>query len=305
MTITATLQLVVAVNPAASFGKGRDVGPEVAQGLRAAGHDVTMLSEASFDALRGAAAGALATGADALIVVGGDGMVSLGANLVAGTTTPLGIIPSGTGNDVARGLGIPVGNTEAAVRMLLAALGGEPRVIDAGRAVGASGTSTWFVGVLSAGFDALVNERANRLRWPRGPRRYTLAIALELMRFRPIRYRLTIDGVTSAPRGMLAAIANGSSFGGGMLVAPDAEFDDGLFDVFLVAPLSRPAFLRLFPTVFTGQHVTNPAVSIVRARRVRIDADAVVAYADGERLGPLPLDVEVVPGALRVLAPIL
>jgi len=296
-------RLVVAINPTASFGRGSEVGPAVVQSLRGAGHDVVMLTEPSFVELRDAASVALHARPDAFIVVGGDGMVSLGTNLLAGTKTPLGIVPSGTGNDVSRGLGIPVGNTEAAVEQLLAALQVKPRVIDVGRVTLADGSQTWFAGVLSAGFDAIVNERANRMRRPRGPSRYTIAMVLELLRFRPISYRLVIDGVPREVRGMLAAIANGVSIGGGMKITPDASFDDGLFDVCVVGPLSKFNFIRLFPTVFTGAHVTNKAVSMRRGSRVRIEADAVVAYADGERVGPLPLDIELVPGALRVLAP--
>lgn len=301
MTATTTKRLVVAVNPAAAFGASRGVGPETVALLRAEGHEVVSLEADSFETLRSAVEAAL-PGADALIVVGGDGMSSLGVNVVAGSTIPLGIVPAGTGNDCARGLGIPVGNTTAAVRLLLAALEHGPRTVDAGR-VTQGGASTWFLGVLSAGFDATVNETANRMRWPRGPRRYTLAMVWELLRMRPIAYRLAIDGERREVRALLAAVANGTSFGGGMLIAPEARFDDGQLDVFLVAPLSRLQFIRLFPSVFAGAHVSNPAVSIVRAARVRLEADGAVGYADGERLGPLPLDVEVVAGALRVLAP--
>ncbi|MCW4384930.1 diacylglycerol kinase family protein [Salinibacterium sp. SYSU T00001] len=305
MTTSRGKRIVVAINPNAAFGRGRDVAPLALAELSAAGHDVSALTAASFEELRAAAAAELEHGADALVVVGGDGMVSLGVNLVAGTQTPLGIVPSGTGNDAARNLGIPVGNTEAATRMLVATLEHQPRVIDTGRATLADGTSRWFVGVLSAGFDAVVNERANRLRWPRGPRRYTLAIVWELLRFRPVAYRVEIDGVPLERRAMLAAVANSTSFGGGMTITPEARLDDGELDLFLVAPLTKLQFLRLFPSVYTGGHVTHPSVSIVRARSVRLDADAAVAYADGERLGELPVTVEVVPGALRVLAPLL
>ena len=133
MTTPKPLRLVVAINPSASFGKSRAVGPAVVQTLRAAGHEVTALTEPDFEELQDAARAALRGKPDALVVVGGDGMVSLGVNLLAGTKIPLGIVPSGTGNDMARGLGIPVGNTEAAIEMLLAALRQPPRVIDAGR----------------------------------------------------------------------------------------------------------------------------------------------------------------------------
>ncbi len=297
------LRVVVAINPSASFGKGRSVGPAVVQALRGAGHRVTALSEPTFADLHREAERAIALAPDALVVVGGDGMVSLGTNLVAATTIPLGIVPSGTGNDVSRGLKIPIGQTDAAIDLLLAALGHEPRVIDAVLVRRSGEPDHWYAGVLSAGFDALVNERANLWRWPRGKSRYNLALLRELATLHPTTYRLVLDGVEWNTAGTLVSIANNTSFGGGMLITPDALLDDGLLDVCVVEPLSRTAFLGIFPRVFKGTHVTDPRVSIRRAKRVRIEADGVVAYADGERVGPLPLEIEVVPGALRVLVP--
>ncbi|CAN5501371.1 diacylglycerol kinase [soil metagenome] len=297
------LRVVVAINPTASFGKGRAVGPAVVQALRGAGHRVTALSEPTFAELHREAEKAIALAPDALVVVGGDGMVSLGTNLVAGTGIPLGIVPSGTGNDVSRGLHIPIGDTDAAIDLLLAALAGEPRVIDAALIRRAGHPDRWYAGVLSAGFDALVNERANLWRWPRGKMRYNLALLRELATLKPTTYRLVLDGVEWNTAGTLVSIANNTSFGGGMLITPDALLDDGWIDVFVVEPLSRTAFLGIFPRVFKGTHVTDPRVSIRRAKHMKIDADGVVAYADGERVGELPLEVEIVPGALRILAP--
>jgi diacylglycerol kinase (ATP) len=297
------LRIVVAINPTASFGRGRGVGPRVVQSLRGVGHRVASLTEATFADLEREAQRAMDSSPDALVVVGGDGMVSLGVNLVAGTAIPLGIVPSGTGNDVSRGLGIPIGDADAAIDLLLAALQGEPRVIDAALIHRAGEPDRWYAGVLSAGFDALVNERANTMRWPRGKSRYNIALLRELVALRPISYRLVLDGVELLTPGALVSIANNTSFGGGMLITPDAKLDDGLLDVCVVRPLGRIAFLRIFPRVFRGTHVTDPRVSIRRAKRVSIDAPGVVAYADGERVGPLPLEVELVPGALRVLAP--
>ncbi len=303
MTTTKPQRIVVAINPQASFGKSRAVGPAVVHTLRAEGHEVTSLTEPDIEQLRAAAADALKKNHDALVVVGGDGMVNLGVNLVAETTIPLGIVPSGTGNDMSRGLGIPVGNTEAAIDALLDALGRPARAIDAGRVTRPDGSTSWYACVLSAGFDAIVNERANLMRWPRGPQRYNLALLRELAMLRPISYRLELDGIASETDAVLVAVANNTSLGGGMLVTPDAELDDGLLDVFVVQPLSRTAFLRIFPRVFKGTHVTDARVSISRARRIRIEAAGVVAYADGERVAALPIEVEVRPGALRVLAP--
>jgi diacylglycerol kinase (ATP) len=302
-------KLVVAINPSASFGATRDVGPAVVQTLRAMGHDVTSLTEPDFEQLVASARAAVKKRPDALVVVGGDGMVNLGTNLVAGTKVPLGLIPSGTGNDMARGLGIPHDDTEAAIRALDAALAAGPRTIDAGRitwtdAVTGEKGERWFACALSAGFDAIVNERANEMRHPKGPSRYILAMLAELAVLKPIAYRIVLDGRAIETSAVLVALGNSVSLGGGMKITPDAKLDDGLFDVLLVEPLSRVSFLRIFPRVFKGTHVTDPRVRIERARKVRIEADGIVAYGDGERIAALPIDVEVVPGALRFLSPL-
>ena len=274
----------------------------MAEALRSAGHLVTALIEPDQASLWSAVEAALTEKPDALVVVGGDGMVHLGANLVAETNLPLGLVPSGTGNDMARGLGIPIGDTDAAIAALLAALESPTRKIDAGRVTRADGTGCWYASVLSAGFDAIVTERANLMRWPRGRQRYNLALLRELAMLKPLSYTLEIDGETMRTNAVLVAVANNESFGGGMRIAPQAQLDDGLLDVFVVQPLSRMAFLRIFPRVFRGTHVSDPRVSIIRAKRVVINAPNVVAYADGERVGKLPVTVEIVPGALTVLA---
>ncbi|UYN83777.1 MAG: diacylglycerol kinase [Microcella sp.] len=298
---SSSKRIVVAINPNASFGRGREVGPAVVTTLRGLGHEVTSLIEPDFAQLLEATRAAVREKPDALVVVGGDGMVNLGVTALQGTKVPLGLVPSGTGNDVARGLGIPIGDTEAAIEHLASALQKPPRAIDAG-SISFEGGRARFGCILSAGFDALVNERANRMTRPRGRSRYTIALLVELARLRPIDYTLTLDGVVHRERAMLVAVANNLSFGGGMKVAPDASLDDGLFDVVYVKPLGRLAFLRIYPRVFAGTHVTDPRVVAQRARSVRIEAAGVVAYADGERIAPLPVDIEMDAGSLRVLA---
>lgn len=294
-------RLLVAVNPAASFGRNHTVGPAVVDRLVHAGYEVSMLREANFELLRRETESAFEQGTDGLVVVGGDGMVSLGVNLVAQTGVPLGIVAAGTGNDVARGLGLPYDDPAAATDALVAALERPTRTIDAGR-IRHGTLSTWYACVVSTGFDAIVNERANRMTRPRGPSRYTLALVRELATFRPRTYTITIDGVRREQRAMLVSVANNSSFGGGMQIVPHADLSDGLLDVVIVHPLSRAGLLAVFPKVFRGEHVDHPAVEFVQASRITIDADDVVAYADGERIGALPIDIEVVPGALSVFA---
>ncbi|CAN5240077.1 diacylglycerol kinase [soil metagenome] len=306
MTTTKSLRLVVAINPTASFGKGKDVGPAVVQTLRAIGHDVTSLQEPDYEQLMAAARKAMASKPDAFIVVGGDGMVSLGANLVANTKVPLGIVPSGTGNDMARGLGIPHQNTEAAIATLTEALGRPALEADLGLAryvdeeTGESAVR-YFACVLSAGFDAIVNERANNMTRPKGPSRYMIALGLELARLKPIPYRLLLDGTELVTTGALISVGNNVSIGGGMKVTPHAKVNDGLLDVLVVEALSRTSFLRIFPRVFAGEHLSDRRVTVHRVKTVRIESEGVVAYADGERIAALPIDIEIVPGALRLL----
>jgi len=298
---------VVAINPTASFGRSRDVGPRVAALLAERGHAVTELVAGGFDELQTRVAEAVAGGPSALVVVGGDGMVSLGVSAVAGTTVPLGLVPSGTGNDMARGLGIPQHDPERAVEIVLDALHRPARIVDTGIATwrDADGVETArrFGGVVSCGFDALVNERANRMRFPRGASRYTLSIAFELARLRPIAYRIEHDDGVLETEGMLVSVANNRFIGGGMEIAPQASIDDGMLDLFVVRRLSRARFVRLFPKVFRGEHVDEPEVTMLRTRRARVEAVGVVGYADGERLGPLPVEVAVDPASLRLLAP--
>ncbi|MBT2586055.1 diacylglycerol kinase [Arthrobacter sp. ISL-95] len=295
------MKIAVALNPAASFGRTRNAGHLAAEFIRAAGWDVVVLEAENYDALRRSVDRMLATGVEALVVVGGDGMVHLGVNALAGLDMPLGIVPAGTGNDVARLLALPLNDPGAACGRLLDALETGGRRIDAGRVI-AGGKTTYFAGVLSAGFDAAVNERANSWSWPRGKSRYNLAMVRELGSFRRITYTVTADDVTWRQPALLISLANGQSIGGGMKITPEAVPDDGWLDMFMVKPLSRLRFLAVFPKVFAGKHTGHPAVEIRRVRKVRLEAEGVVAYADGERIAELPVDVDVVPAGLWVLA---
>ncbi len=294
-------RVAVAINPQASSGRRREVGPAVVRALQTEGREVVVLAQPNYELLRRETVRVIEDGVDALVVVGGDGMVSLGVNILAQTSVPLGIVASGTGNDMARSLGLPVGDTDASIVALLDAVSRGPRRIDLGR-VRHGALSTWFACVLSAGFDAMVNERANRMVRPRGRHRYTIAMARELLTFRAARYRLTIDGVITTPEAMLVSVANGRSIGGGMMIAPGAELDDGLLDVFVADRMPRHRFLRVFPRVFRGEHTALAEVHTTRARSVVIEAGGIVAYADGERIGALPVEVSAVPGALLVYA---
>lgn len=298
---TSSRHIVVAINPSASFGKNVSAGELTVSKLEQAGFTVTALRAESFDLLKGMVNRALALTPDALVVVGGDGMVSLAVNAVAQTSIPFAVVPAGTGNDLARGIGIPVGDINASIDHLLQSLFREPERLDLGRITSTDGSTVrWFASILSAGFDAVVNERANAMTWPKGKSRYTLALLRELFAFQAVEYQLTVSGKTRSEKAMLISVANNTSMGGGMKVAPDASMRDGLLDVFVLRPLSKIRFLRLFPRVFAGTHVGEPEVLIERCTQVTIDAPGIVAYADGERVWELPVNVDVVPAAVRI-----
>jgi diacylglycerol kinase (ATP) len=295
--------LVVAINPTAQKGRARLLGREVVDSLRGFGFPVDVVSAESEAKLSRALTSRLDDPHRALITVGGDGIVHTALQVLADhPDTPVGVIPGGTGNDVARALGMTRGSPLEAVSLIVDALESPTRRIDLGEAVHGE-VATRFAAVYSAGFDALVNERANRLRFPTGPSRYTVAMLLELATLTPRRYRLEIDGDVSECEALLVAVANAESFGGGMRVVPGTPIDDGLLQVFTLAPLSRLSFVRLYPRVFSGRHIGHPAISVTPARKVTIESADIVGYADGERMESLPVDIRVLPGALKVLAP--
>lgn len=302
------IHLGVVVNPTAGKGRGTQAGRRVHELLQARGHKVEDLSAATLAQATDRARAAAVQGLDALVVVGGDGMVHLGVNVVAGTGLPLGIVAAGTGNDIARTLALPRGDVEAAVAAIEHGLLDGPRRVDAVR-VGspAHAAHEWYLGVLSCGFDAAINARANEMTWPKGSGRYVRALAAELGGFRPYGYRVTLDDRVWESAGTLVAVANVPWIGGGLKIAPDAVVDDGLLDVVVAGPFSKSGVVKIFPGIYQGKHVGHPSVEIVRSRSVLIEpltnlgALPPAAFADGERIGPLPLRVTVDPGALSVL----
>lgn len=301
MSSKTARHLVVAINPQASFGKNQGAGQLVIESLVAAGHDVVGIQEDTYTDLRTKTRAALRKDS-VLVVVGGDGMAHLGVDLATEAGVPLGLIPAGTGNDLARHMGLPLGSIPAATEHFLAALGTKAQRIDVAISRGPDGVDSPYVCVLSAGFDAIVNERANSITFPKGRHRYTVALLIELWKLKPLSYQVTIDGEDFSGTYLLVAVANSQSFGGGMKVTPEASLVDGLVDVLLLKPLGRLQFLRIYPRVFKGTHVTDPRVIIRRGAVVRVDARDVIAYADGERMSPLPLEVRVAPLALQVFA---
>jgi diacylglycerol kinase (ATP) len=290
--------ILLFVNPTAGGGRGARAVEPAASVLRGAGFSVReVVGRGPADAL--ARLRDATTGGDAAVVaVGGDGMVGLALQAVAGTRTPLGVVAVGTGNDFARSVGLPIGDPTACAAVVAQALKEErAKPVDLGR----SG-DRWFGTILASGFDSRVNDRANRMGWAPGRLRYDLAMVAELGALRPIPFRMTLDdGAEQEIEATLVAVGNGSSYGGGMRICADAKVDDGLFDVVVVGKCSRTKLLRVFPSVYKGTHLDLDIVTVHRAASVRLAAPAITGYADGELLGPLPLTATTVPGAVEVL----
>lgn len=279
------------INPVAGQGKGATVGTYVAGYLNKASVPYTIVTGNSSIALTDHLQIFLKSNpnCEGVIAVGGDGLLHIILQKVIPLGLPITLIPAGTGNDFVRSLGWDLVNIDDQLKNVLS---DKPVKIDLGLVDG-----EWFASVLSTGFDAVVNERANRLKWPKGPMKYNVGIALEFPKFKPKDYEIHLDDRVISTQAMLIAVGNARSYGGGMLVCPNADLKDGLFDVMVLHTVSKLEFIKTFPSVFIGAHVNHPSVEIVRSRKVRIEANA-VAYSDGERVGQLPVNAECIPGAM-------
>ncbi|KID31449.1 sphingosine/diacylglycerol kinase-like enzyme [Prauserella sp. Am3] len=302
-------RVALAFHPGSGKGAAAKLAGAVVSRLRPHVGQLAVIDADTVDDFRARLDTARTEGLDALLVLGGDGAAHQAVQYCAGTDLPLGLIPSGTGNDLARALGVPA-DPAAAVDTAAASLGaGRVRLIDLGRldaaaaptADGRAAGPTWFGTVLCTGFDAAVNARANRLRWPAGPRRYDLAIVGELASFRARTVRVSTEAGEWELPAMLVAVGNTSWYGAGIPVCPDADPGDGLFDVTIVGRVGYRELLRVLPRLRTGEHIDHPAVTTARARTVRITVQDWPVFADGEPLCSPPVSLTCVPGALPVL----
>ncbi|AVL97241.1 YegS/Rv2252/BmrU family lipid kinase [Microbacterium paraoxydans] len=290
--------IAVLSNPLSGKGRGQRVAQEALDHLRQRGAVVRVYVGESAADTRRLAGAALDAAPDGLVVVGGDGTLSGILELVCASGVPVTVVPAGTGNDLARALGLPRADVAEAVEL---ALTGVPRAFDVGEVRTATGTSL-FLTVAALGFDARVSDRTNRLRWPSGALRYYLALLIELIRLRPLDFTIRADdGPMTPARGTLVAVGNTASYGGGMPVCVGAAPDDGALDVVAVGPLGRLRLLRLFPLLLRGMHLARPEVQHLRARTVTVSAPGLVAYADGERVGEDSCTISVWAGALTVM----
>ncbi|MFD4353444.1 diacylglycerol kinase family protein [Nocardia sp. NPDC058518] len=308
-------RVVVVTNPHSGSGRGDGVAEAVLAELLARDVEVVEVRAPSADEsvtqVRTLVAGE--DRPDAVICVGGDGLMNVLLAAVAHSGVPLGLVPAGTGNDLAREFGIPTGDPLAAVGIVL---GGRTRTIDLGRIESPDATPTWFATVVGTGFDARVTMRANKMRYPRGPLRYTAAAVAELMRGYTLPFRIEMSGlapgaldnppdshVVILTDAVMAPIGNTRTYGGGMLVCPEARADDGYLDITVVGAVSRLEMARLLPALSAGKRIDHPATKRYRARRITVSAEGGYATADGEPAGMLPVTVQAMPGALSVLVP--
>lgn len=281
---------LVVVNPKAGLGAAAKLATQVVGFLKSKDVAYRMISPASAMETKMQVRSALSSGeVTKLLSVGGDGLFHLLLQLSIEFKVPLALTPGGTGNDFFRTLGWFDYDLSDYLQHLI---DNDASLIDVGVVDG-----EYFGAVLSSGFDSVVNERANRMKWPTGPAKYNAAIALELPKFQAIEFKIFADEKVMEVEAMLIAIGNGNSYGGGMKVCPDADLHDGLLDIMILHPVSKFEFIKVFPTVYKGTHVHHPQVEVIRARAIRIESSA-IAYADGERIGQLPVQVESLPKTL-------
>ncbi len=285
------------VNPSAGGGRALRALPAAERALRDAGLRVRLEHTRDVAHARALAQAAGAAG-DVAAALGGDGLVGAvadGLRTAGGAGEGLlAIVPGGRGNDFARTLGVP--RDPAAAAALIA--NGRERAVD----LGVCGERA-FVGIASCGFDSDANRIANATRVP-GDAAYLYGALRALASWRPARFELELDGEPLVHEGYSVAAANGRQFGGGMVLAPDASLEDGMFDVVTVDAVSRRRYLRGLPRVFSGRHVLNDEVTVRRARELRIAADRpFTLYADGDPLAELPATVRTLPAAVRVIVP--
>ncbi|RMI33020.1 YegS/Rv2252/BmrU family lipid kinase [Nocardia stercoris] len=293
--------VLLLTNPRSGVGLGSRTAAAAFERFAARGVTVTEVCGTSADEsarlVRAAVTGA--DRPDVVVVAGGDGLVNLALDALADTGVPLGLVPSGTGNDLARYFDIPRADPAAAADVVL---DGENRTIDLGM-VEREGSARRFATVAATGLDARVTLRANRMTFPRGSLRYTAAAALELFGRMVLPYRMEFaDGTVLETDAVMVAVGNTSTYGGGMPICPDAVPDDGLLDVTVVGRISRPTMAVLLPRVASGHFIAHPAVSRHRVTGLTLAAEAPVT-ADGEDFGTLPVTIRVLPGAQQIRVP--
>lgn len=296
---------VVLVNPAARGGSPTDAVEVVRSRVGALGFNrVVTLTPASAAEAESELAALLPETA-LVVVVGGDGTVNIAVNALAGTRIPLGIVPTGSGNDFASAFGIAELDTHAAAEVIVA---GVTQQVDLARVQRPDGTVRRFASVFASGFDSLVNDRANNIRWPRGHMRYNVAIAIEFFLLKRVRYTaswVAVDGTTGTAESafLMASVANSATYGGGIPISPESDPTDGALELILVKPANRARLIGLLSKVFKARHLGHPLFSATRVTSVTLNTADTRGYADGDPMTIFPAEITVDPGALTLLVP--
>ena len=296
---SATPTLVI-VNSAANRGRAQHVGEAITDVLIKRGVPAKKVSPSTIFATRELVREAMDREMR-VVAVGGDGLIHHVAQEVAETSTALGIVPAGTGNDFATALRLPTSADEMAT-----AATSNSTAIDVLKMTDASGFVRYATTIATAGFSAAVNVRAERLRWPRGPSKYTVATLMEVTRLPRYQVEMRIDGVERSCTCLLVAVANTAFFGGGMKIAPEASPTSGSAEVVVIHDTSALNLLRVLPKTFSGAHVADPAVEIIRGKEIELQMTPLDTHgacglrADGEAVGSLPQTITVVPGGLQI-----
>ena len=294
-------RVALIVNPTAGSGRARGIAERARDAMNSEGVDVDLIVPTDLGLMRESIIEAVESLPAGIIACGGDGTVHLVLQGVAPAATPMAIIPAGTGNDIARSLGIAIKDHDVVPRGIARSLlAGRTRAIDL-TCIEHGSRQVWSLGVTSMGLDSAVNERANRTRRFNGTTRYVLGLLAEMRSFHTYEFVVTVDGEPMDGPATLIAIGNGSSYGGGMKICPTASMTDGILDVTWVDRASRTTILRVFPRIFSGSHVKHPAVRVLQGRTITVQSKGPVVYADGERVGDLPIVASVVAGGLRML----
>ncbi|ORV88945.1 diacylglycerol kinase [Mycobacterium interjectum] len=300
MTQREVGKVTALTNPASGHGAAIRAAQLAIARLHERGVQVTEIIGDDAEDARHLVAAELERGTDAVMVTGGDGVVSNALQVLAGTDVPLGIVPAGTGNDHAREFDIPTKDPAAAADVVA---DGWTETIDLGQ-IRWGDAHKWFGTVAATGFDSLVTDRANRMTWPHGRLRYYLAMLAELSALRLLPFRMVLDGTKEIEADItLAAFGNTRSYGGGLLICPNADPTDGLLDITMAHSASRTKLVRLFPTVMKGTHVDLDEVTTARAKTIHVECPGINVYADGDFACALPAEISAVPAALRILRP--
>jgi len=295
MTQSPDHPIKLIVNPVSGHGRGAKVAVQVSRILHARGVAHELRYSARPDEPTALTQAAVDAHCQCIVAIGGDGLVHQVANVLVGTATTLGIIPAGTGNDIARGLGIPL-ETASAVGGILDGI--EQRV-DVGQA-----NDRYFFSIAVMGLAAEVNRRANQFKRFRVNALYTAVTIGSVFLDHPIKFTIQYDGQIRQCYSWLIAVGNTWSSARGMALVPAARPDDGMLDACIVNGMGKWELLYTFPRVFAGRHIYSTGIDTIRGREITISAEtSCELFADGEHIGALPMTLRAVPQALKIALP--